>query len=247
MSQLVAAVTTRRGGFELAAEIDLGGDRVLAVVGPNGAGKTTLLLSLLGIVQPARGRVALDDHLLFDQALGVSLAVEERRIGYVPQDYALFPHLTACENVEFALGCRGPRPPRHERRAQAEALLARVGAAEFAQRKPRSLSGGERQRVALARALATSPRALLFDEPFAALDATARDDVRVYLRERLAELALPALVVTHDRADVEALGADVVVVEAGRIVQRGSLAELAARPATDYVARFCAPPRSPGR
>ena len=240
MSALVATFRTRIGAFELAVDLTLSGDQVLAVVGPNGAGKTTLLLSLLGIVEPTSGRIVLGADRLFDADGGANLAVEDRRIGYVPQEYALFPHLTACENVEFALGCLHPAPPRRDRRERALALLDRLGAAAYAGRYPASLSGGERQRVALARALATSPRALLFDEPFAALDASARDEVRTYLRDRLAELALPAVVVTHDRADVEALRAEVVVLEAGRIVQQGSLLELQARPATDYVAAFCA-------
>jgi molybdate transport system ATP-binding protein len=240
MSGLVATFTTRLGSFALGIDLALPGPGVLAVAGPNGAGKTTLLLSLLGIVEPAEGRITLGSDVLYDRAAGVNRVTEERGLGYVPQDYALFPHLTARQNVEFALACRSPAPARAARRAQALDLLDRLGAAAFAERRPGALSGGERQRVALARALATSPAALLFDEPFAALDPTARDEVRAYLRERLAELALPALVVTHDRADVEALRADVLVLEAGRIVQRGSLAALAATPATEYVARFCA-------
>jgi molybdate transport system ATP-binding protein len=231
---LAARVRRRAGAFTLDVSLELGAE-TLAVVGPNGAGKSTLLLSILGELPVDDGAVTLDDRRLFDGA--VDVPTEERRIAYVPQDYALFPHLTALENVAFALACRRD-VARADRRARAGAWLERLGAAAYADRWPATLSGGERQRVALARALATEPRALLFDEPFAALDVEARDEVRVYLRARLAELRLPALVVTHDRADVEALGAAVVVLEGGRVVQRGTLAELRARPASPYVARF---------
>jgi molybdate transport system ATP-binding protein len=236
---LAADITTRQGVFELRLDLSVAGGQIVAVVGPNGAGKTTALLSLLGIVTPGRGRISVGGDLLFDSDGGVDVATEDRRIGYVPQDYALFPHLTARQNVAFALACRGPALPRPERHRRAQALLDQLGMNDFGDRRPAALSGGERQRVALARALATAPQALLFDEPFAALDVTARAEVRRALRAQLALLALPALVVTHDRADVEALGADVIVLEAGRIVQRGSLAQLAAAPATPYVAGFC--------
>ena len=160
-------------------------------------------------------------------------------MAYVPQDYALFPHLTARQNVEFALGCLPTPPAAAQRRDQARALLDRVGALAIADRTPAALSGGERQRVALARALATSPRALLFDEPFAALDAAARDEVRQFLAARLHELGLPALLVSHDPADVAAVDAEVLALEAGQVVQQGSLQQLRAQPATAFVARFC--------
>jgi molybdate transport system ATP-binding protein len=238
MSRLEVSLRRRVPGFALdvALQVD---EAPVAVVGPNGAGKSTLLLSILGERPVDEGKVVLDGQPLFDGALDVP--TEERHIAYVPQDYALFPHLTAAANVEFALACH--RTPARERPARARAILERLGALAFADRRPATLSGGERQRVALARALATAPKALLFDEPFAALDVEARDEVRTYLRARLNELRLPALIVTHHRADVEALGAAVVVLEAGQVVQRGSLADLEARPATAWVARFCAPRR----
>jgi molybdate transport system ATP-binding protein len=235
-------VRKRRADFQLDLALELEGSP-LVIVGPNGAGKTTALLALLGIVRPDGGRIVLGGEPLFDAERDIDLPTEDRGIAYVPQDYALFPHLTAAENVEFALACRPTRPPAAQRRREARAWLDRLGVLATADRRPPALSGGERQRVALARALAREPRLLLFDEPFAALDASVRDEVRRYLRERLAELGLPAIVVSHDRADVAALGAPVLVLERGQVVQRGSLAELEAAPATDYVARFCG--RSP--
>jgi molybdate transport system ATP-binding protein len=240
MSLLEASLRKRLGPFELDLSLAVDG-RAVAIAGPNGAGKTSALLALLGIVRPDAGQVRLGGRTLFDAGARIDLPTEERGIAYVPQDYALFPHLTAAGNVEFALGCAGPSPAA-PRREQARALLDRLGVLGSADRRPAALSGGERQRVALARALAREPRALLFDEPFAALDAGARGEVRRFLRERLADLALPAVVVTHDRADVEALGIPVLVLEGGRVVQRGTLAELEARPATEYVARFCGTP-----
>jgi molybdate transport system ATP-binding protein len=215
------------------------GERPLAIVGPNGAGKTTTLLALAGIVRPRAGHIRVGAEVLFDAGAGVDLPPESRGLAYVPQDYALFPHLTARQNVEFALRCLPAAASGPARRAEARTWLDRVGALATEDRRPAALSGGERQRVALARALATAPRALLFDEPFAALDASARGDLRRYLAERLAQLGLPALVVTHDAADVEALGADVLALEHGAVVQRGTLAQLRAAPATAYVARFC--------
>jgi molybdate transport system ATP-binding protein len=226
---LAATVQRRLGAFTLDAALDSAG--LTIVVGPNGAGKTSLLLAILGVLRPDAGRVVLDGTVLHGD--GVDVPTEDRRIAYVPQDYGLFPHLSARGNVEFALGCRGEVKP-----GAAQALLERLGAGGLGDRPPAALSGGERQRVALARALATDPRALLFDEPFAALDVEAREAVRRSLGEWLRAVALPAVIVTHDPADVVALGGSVVVLEAGRVVQRGSLAQLRAAPATDYVARF---------
>ena len=238
MTALDIELQVQRGQLtlDLAATVS---DRPLAIVGPNGAGKTTTLLALAGIVRPRAGHIRVGAEVLFDAGAGVDLPPESRGLAYVPQDYALFPHLTARQNVEFALSCLPGAASGPARRAEARTWLDRVGALATEDRRPAALSGGERQRVALARALATAPRALLFDEPFAALDASARGDLRRYLAERLAQLGLPALVVTHDAADVEALGADVLALEHGAVVQTGTLAQLRAAPATAYVARFC--------
>jgi molybdate transport system ATP-binding protein len=162
--------------------------------------------------------------------------VEHRRVGYVFQDYLLFPHLSVLENVAF-----GPRALGHgrgEARAGASMWLERLGLGALAERRPRELSGGQAQRVALARALAAEPQVLLLDEPLAALDVEVRDEVRAELAAHLAEFAGATIVVTHDLADAVALATRTVVLEAGRVTQRGSLADLTAGPATPYVRRL---------
>jgi molybdate transport system ATP-binding protein len=224
------------GSMPIQVQLAVAGGR-LVLVGRNGAGKTSVLLMMLGLLR-ARGRIAVDGQVLLDSAAGVDLPPEDRGLGYVPQNYALFPHLTALENVAFGLGCKPPRPAAGQRRRRAFGLLESVDAATLADRYPASLSGGEKQRVALARALAASPRALLLDEPLAALDATIRNQLRAFLASRLAALELPALLVTHDAVDAKAFGYPVAVLERGRIVQTGSLDELRANPATPFVAEF---------
>jgi molybdate transport system ATP-binding protein len=209
-------------------------DAPLALVGPNGAGKTTALLMILGAARPAAGRVVLDGAPLFDDARGVDVPVEDRRIAFVPQRYALFPHLDVLDNVAYGVRAAS----RAARRVRAREALGELDAATLAPRRPAELSGGEMQRVALARALACGPRALLLDEPLAALDAGLRRDMRRFLAARLRALAIPTVVVTHDRADVEAFDGDVVVLEGGAVSQRGCLADLAARPATEFVRRL---------
>jgi len=206
----------------------------LVIVGPNGAGKTSALMMILGALAPARGRVALDGAALYDGERRIDVAVERRRIGFVPQRYALFPHLSVLDNVAY--GVRAPS--RAERLRRAMETLAELDAAPLAGRRPRELSGGEMQRVALARALASRPRALLMDEPLAALDVTIRREVRRFLAERLRALAIPTVLVTHDVDDAEALDGPIVVLEAGAVVQTGRLADLAASPRTEFVAHF---------
>jgi len=204
---------------------------VTVVIGPNGAGKSTLLKCLLGALKPTQGSIELGDRPLF-RAGSVNVPTEERRLGYLPQRYALFPHMTVAANVGF--GVRDKR----ERSAKVAALLADLALAKLASRKTRALSGGESQRVALARALAIDPLALLLDEPMAALDAGTRGAVREFLRDRLADLEISTLIVSHDLADAEALADRVAVLEDGRITQVGALAELRANPATEFVATF---------
>jgi molybdate transport system ATP-binding protein len=208
--------------------------RPLIVVGPNGAGKTSLLLAILGALPPREGRVTLGGVTLYDRAGHVDVPLERRQIGFLPQRYALFPHLDVVRNVAYGVVA----PSRDERLARAREALRELDAADLGARRPSELSGGETQRVALARALASRPRALLLDEPLAALDAAVRREMRRFLAHRLATLAIPTVVVTHDRADAETLDGDLVVVEGGAVVQRGQLRELAAAPRTEFVRRF---------
>ena len=215
-----------REAFLLEVTLSLpGGPTVL--VGPNGAGKSTLLRAILGAIPVRRGRILLDGHTLLDTARGISLPAEERRVGWVPQEYALFPHLTVLENVTF--GSPGPAG-----RTRAGTVLDQLGLGPLAGRRPAALSGGERQKVALARALAAEPRALLLDEPLAALDADTRETTRALLAETLRQVAIPSLVVTHDMRDVVALGAPVVLLESGRVRSLGGVAELRQSPPSDF-------------
>ncbi len=236
---LEVAVEARLGALEVAAsfEVDAGG---LVLAGPNGAGKTTVLHLLLGLLHPRAGRIVLEGRVLFDAAARVDVPVEERGLGYVPQHYALFPHLTVAQNVAFGAG-RGKAGAAQAVAAAMETFA--LGA--LASRRTDGLSGGERQRVALARALASQPRALLLDEPLAALDVAARAEVRRTLAEHLARLKLPALVVTHDPEDAAALGQRVAVLEGGKLTQYGTVAALAAAPASPFVARLFAPRAAP--
>ena len=224
---LEARVRKRIGALELDVRLAVGADAVL-VAGPNGSGKSTLLRLLLGVLRPDSGSIALDGRTLFDGR--IDLPPEERRLGYLPQDYALFPHLDVLANVAFGL-------PRNDRRRRAVEWLERLDAGHLAARRIGALSGGERQRVALARALAREPRALLLDEPFASLDQGARRELRGSLRRWLNAWRLPALIVSHDLLDAEVAG-HIAVLENGRIVQEGTPEQLRASPASGFVAGF---------
>jgi molybdate transport system ATP-binding protein len=237
MKALQAVISGRIGKLPIDVQIDTG-EGTLVIVGPNGAGKTALLLMILGIRQPDSGRVAVGETTLFDAVAGVDIAVEERRLGYVPQDYALFPHMTVLENVEFAAASSDLGSQRKSHRLRAEAMLSDLGLTELAERRTSDLSGGEKQKVALARALAAKPQALLLDEPLSALDAASRRDVRLFLAAYLRRLDLPAIVVTHDPADAKALGDRFVVIDAGRTVQFGTWEELRERPASAFIEEF---------
>lgn len=199
----------------------------LALVGPNGAGKSTLVQAIAGLID-SEGAVTLDGRELD------ALPPERRRVGVVFQDYLLFPHLSVLENVAF-----GPRSQgRRDARALASAQLDRLGLADLAHRHPAQLSGGQSQRVALARALAADPQVLLLDEPLAALDVEVRDEVRAELAAHLEGFAGATVIVTHDMDDVAAIARDVLVLERGRVTQRGTVRELIRAPATAYVERL---------
>jgi molybdate transport system ATP-binding protein len=231
----VDAVLTR-GDFTLEVALAAAPGEVVALLGPNGAGKSTTLRLLAGLLDPDDGAVHLDGAVLADAATGRTVPPERRPVGVVFQDYLLFPHLSARENVAFGPRARGV----DRRRARASALtwLDRVGLAAYADVRPGSLSGGQAQRVALARALATSPRLLLLDEPLAALDASTRAEVRADLRHHLAAFDGVTVVVTHDALDAMVLADRLVVLEEGRVVQEGTPADVAHHPRTDYVARL---------
>jgi len=236
---LTASLTARVGPLVIDVELDTA-PGTLVVVGPNGAGKTSLLSLLLGVLPVERARIAIGGTVLSDTEAGLVVPLEERRLGYVPQDYALFPHLTVHENVAFALASRRSDLAPSARDERVRGLLGELGLGERAEHRPETLSGGERQRLALARALSADPRALLLDEPLAALDVHSRDEVREFLGAYLERVALPTLVVTHDAADARRLGHRIAVLEAGRITQRGTWDEIAASPASPFVERFLA-------
>jgi molybdate transport system ATP-binding protein len=191
---------------------------ITIVFGPSGAGKTTLLDCVAGLTTPDSGKIAVGDRVLFDQAHAIDLPVQSRRIGYVFQDLALFPHLTVDKNVEYGLAGLN----KNERRKKSDAILESFPIAHLRQRKPGEISGGERQRVALARALVTDPCVLLLDEPMAALDAATKSKIIDDLRAWNAAHGIPILYVTHNREEVFALGDRVLVLENGRIIADGT-------------------------
>jgi ABC-type sulfate/molybdate transport systems ATPase subunit len=216
------AVPLRSFDLELTLEVEA----TLALVGPSGAGKTTVLRSIAGLIRPRSGRILCDGETWFDSDGDVCRPAEHRHVGLVFQDYALFPHMTVRENVEYS------------RRHPATEYLDRFGIAHLENAHPGSLSGGERQRVALARALARDPGVLLLDEPLSALDAHTKADVRSELHTLLAGLGIPVLLVTHDFEDAAALADQVGVIVDGKLRQTGTPAELVARPADPFVASF---------
>jgi molybdate transport system ATP-binding protein len=233
---LDARLVVRRGGFELDIALSAAAGEVVALLGPNGAGKTTALRALAGLGPLAGGRITVAGRTLDDPDRRLWTPAERRPIGVVFQDYLLFPHLTALDNVAFGPRCHGAG--RRAARAVAQEWLARVDLADLARRRPRELSGGQAQRVALARALAVEPALLLLDEPLAALDARTRLDTRAELHRHLAGHAGATLLVTHDPLDALVLADRLVIIEDGRIVQEGDAATVTAQPRTDYVARL---------
>lgn len=218
---------------ELSLDVALqGGSDIRALVGPNGSGKTSLLRALAGLTE-AVGQFSVAGTDLLGPTQDI--APEARRIGYVPQGFGLFSHLSVVDNVAFGL-----TGPKSERRAKAQSALAELGCEDIMSRRCESLSGGEKQRVALARALVIRPRMLLLDEPLAPLDVSVRRRVRRHLATVLGASPIPTLLVTHDVRDLPELAQHVFVLEEGVIVQQGTLAQLREAPATDFVAEFVA-------
>jgi molybdate transport system ATP-binding protein len=233
---LDAHIKLRLGALDLDARIAVADGEVVAIVGPNGSGKTSVMRALAGLVPLSGGRIVLDDEVLEDPSKDLRVPPERRPVGFVFQDYLLFPHMTALENVAFGLRSRGM--PRGQARDRAREWLERMGLASHMTARPRALSGGQAQRVALARALATDPRLLLLDEPTAALDAGAKVELRREIRRHLATFSGARLLVTHDPLEAAVLADRLVVLEAGRVVQIGTPGEVSERPRSQYVAEL---------
>jgi molybdate transport system ATP-binding protein len=231
---LDADIQLRLGTFSLDAELSVAAGEIVALLGPNGAGKSTAFNALAGLLPLAGGRITLDGVDLDAPGRGIRVPVEKRPISVVFQDYLLFPHLTAADNVAYGLRTRGV--DRDTARARATDLLGRLDLAGYEHTRPGSLSGGQQQRVALARALAPQPKLLLLDESMAALDVSTKVEIRRYLRTTLRASSSANVMITHDLLDAVALADRVVVIEHGTVVQTGSPREVIARPRSAYVA-----------
>ncbi len=208
------------------------GTELIALFGPSGSGKSITLRTIAGLFRPDAGHVVIGGRTLFDSRAGIDLPPQRRRVGYVPQHYGLFPHLSVADNIAYGLH----RLERSERAARVEEMVRLMRLQGLEHRRPDELSGGEQQRVALARALVTSPDILLLDEPLGALDAPLREHLRQELRRVQARYNIPMLLVTHDLAEAYTLAQRIVVVAAGRVIQNGARDEVFRHPATPEVA-----------
>jgi molybdate transport system ATP-binding protein len=198
---------------------------ITILFGPSGSGKSTILAAIAGLVKPASGRVALGDDVWLDTAAGIDRPIHRRKVAFVFQTLALFPHLSAIDNVTYGMDrSAGPSA----KRARAAELLARLRVGHLAARRPPTFSGGEAQRVALARAFAMDPRIVLFDEPFSAMDRELRRDLASDLRAFVDELGVPMIHVTHQRSEARALGDRVILLEKGRVAAVGAVGDLLA-------------------
>ena len=206
---------------------------VTVLFGPSGSGKTTILRSIAGIVTPDAGKIELDERVYFDSATGTNLPIQRRRVGFVFQDYLLFPHLTAVQNVAYAIGSATSKG----RRDRAIELLDLLGIAYASDRRPQQLSGGEQQRVALARALGSDPAILLLDEPLSALDSATRQRLLGEIVDLQRKSRIPFLYITHSPADAVRAGDCALILNAGRIVQEGKPAEVFNAPRDSAVSR----------
>jgi molybdate transport system ATP-binding protein len=231
--KIVANFTASRGIFNLDIDTTFSAGTVTAVLGPNGSGKSTLLRALAGLQTLDSGEIVFGERVV-DAAPSVHVSPQDRSVGVVFQDYSLFPHLSVLENIAF--GPRSLGASKKNAQIESEAQMNSLGITELADRKPSQISGGQAQRVALARALATRPEILLLDEPLAALDAQTRESVRTELDGQIKAFAGCVIFVTHDPFDAMLLADRVIVLENGVITQEGTPGELAARPATGYVA-----------
>ena len=231
---LRARLASRRGEFALAAELSAEPGTTLVLVGPNGSGKSTVLRMLAGLDRPDSGEIHLDGETWGDTGRRLWLPAEQRSVGWLPQDLALFPHLSALDNVAFGLRARGTRGAD----TRARDALRSVGLERELDRRPAALSGGERQRVALARALVMEPKLLLLDEPLSSMDPSARASLRGLLRRVLAERGVTTVYVTHSPMEALALGGRLAVMHEGCIVQEGMPADLLHRPRSEATGAF---------
>jgi molybdate transport system ATP-binding protein len=231
---LQADLTVRRGSFRLELTLSIPPRRTVALLGPNGSGKSTAVATLAGLLPIDAGRIALSGRILDDPAEGIFVPPEERSVGVVFQDYLLFPHLSAIQNVAFGLRSRGVGG--EAAATAAAAWVRRLGLDDLADQKPRRLSGGQAQRVALARALVVDPELLLLDEPLSALDVTTRAGLRRMLGEHLDQFAGPRLLITHDPTEAFLLADEIHVLENGTVTQVGSADDIRLRPETAYAA-----------
>ena len=212
----------RRSGFAL--DVDFQAPPGITILfGPSGSGKSTILAAIAGLIHPTSGRVALGDDVWLDTAAEIDRPIHRRKVAFVFQSLALFPHLSAHDNVSYGMD---PALSSAAKRARATALLARLRVGHLAARKPPTFSGGEAQRVALARAFAMDPRIVLFDEPFSALDREHRRELCCDLRDFVDELGVPMIHVTHHHDEARALGDRVILLQKGRVAAAGSLDEL---------------------
>jgi len=222
--------------FELRIAFTVRAGETLVIIGPSGSGKTSILAQIAGLFDPDEGRIAVGDRVLFDAARRLSVPPEQRHLGYVLQEYALFPHMTVLKNIEYGMEARGMGRDDITRRG-AETMRM-LGITHLAGVRPTRISGGERQRVALARAIAAGGEALLLDEPLAALDAQIRQNARGDLRRVIRSVGVAAVFVTHDYVDALAFGDQICVLDRGEVVQMGAQEDLLLRPKARFVAEF---------
>jgi molybdate transport system ATP-binding protein len=233
---LAATLDRRLGSFRLEVTLQVPAASTLVLVGESGSGKTTTLRLLAGLLEPDAGRIALEGAIWYDTSSGIDLPAPDRAVGWVPQDYALFPHLSVAENVAFGLRADGIAP--REVKKRVARALERFGLASVAARRPSQISGGQQQRTALARALVLEPPLLLLDEPLAALDLATRRAVRGELKSLLEGLPCVTLFVTHSPMEALVFGDRIAVLEEGRISQEGPREDLLRHPRSGYVAEL---------
>jgi len=233
---LQVSLRKRLREFDLDLSFAVQPKETLVIIGPSGAGKTTILGQISGLLSPDEGRIAVGDRVLYDSSQRINVPPERRHLGYVLQDYALFPHLTVRQNVSYGMSAR--RVPADTIQHRADEVMEMLGISALAELKPGRISGGERQRVALARAIAVGGEVLLLDEPLAALDAQTRQSARGDLRRIIHSVGAAAVFVTHDYVDALAFGDTICVMDRGRVVQMGTQQDLLLRPKARFVAEF---------